>query len=67
MTLFLQSCILSITAAAGTELAEAYPSNAAIDSSPGKEVHDTFCSTFLPFLFTKKERGEFLKFEAFRE
>ncbi|KAL1105198.1 hypothetical protein V6Z11_D04G116900 [Gossypium hirsutum] len=34
------ACILCITAAAGTELADAYSSDTVIASSPGKEVHD---------------------------
>uniref|UniRef100_M1BT56 Unknow protein n=1 Tax=Solanum tuberosum TaxID=4113 RepID=M1BT56_SOLTU len=34
------TCILYITAAAGTELADAYSSDTVIASSPGKEVHD---------------------------
>ncbi|KAM0066935.1 putative photosystem antenna protein [Helianthus debilis subsp. tardiflorus] len=33
-------CILCITAAAGTELADAYSPDTVIASSPGKEVHD---------------------------
>ncbi|KAK2976946.1 hypothetical protein RJ640_028749 [Escallonia rubra] len=33
-------CTLCITAAAGTELADAYSPDTAIASSPGKEVHD---------------------------
>ncbi|KAK5769822.1 hypothetical protein PVK06_049995 [Gossypium arboreum] len=34
------ACILCITAAAGTELADAYSPDTVIASSPGKEVHD---------------------------
>ncbi|RWR98011.1 LOW QUALITY PROTEIN: hypothetical protein CKAN_02749800 [Cinnamomum micranthum f. kanehirae] len=34
------ACILCLTAAAGTELADAYSSDTVIASSPGKEVHD---------------------------
>ncbi|KAL4284181.1 hypothetical protein GQ457_16G020880 [Hibiscus cannabinus] len=34
------ACILCITAAAGTELADAYSPDSVIASSPGKEVHD---------------------------
>ncbi|TYH91261.1 hypothetical protein ES332_A13G105300v1 [Gossypium tomentosum] len=34
------ACILCITAAAGTELADAYSLDTVIASSPGKEVHD---------------------------
>ncbi|GJV81139.1 hypothetical protein Tco_1517009 [Tanacetum coccineum] len=34
------ACILCITAAAGTELADAYSPNIVIASSPGKEVYD---------------------------
>ncbi|KAK8584184.1 hypothetical protein V6N12_068431 [Hibiscus sabdariffa] len=34
------ACILCITAAAGTELADAYSLDSVIASSPGKEVHD---------------------------
>uniref|UniRef100_A0A3Q7ECL7 Uncharacterized protein n=1 Tax=Solanum lycopersicum TaxID=4081 RepID=A0A3Q7ECL7_SOLLC len=34
------ACILCITAAAGTELADAYSQDTVIASSPGKEVHD---------------------------
>ncbi|KAK5783687.1 hypothetical protein PVK06_038200 [Gossypium arboreum] len=34
------ACILCITAAAGTELADAYSPDIVIASSPGKEVHD---------------------------
>ncbi|KAG9438479.1 hypothetical protein H6P81_021572 [Aristolochia fimbriata] len=43
-TLYAQSfriaCILCLTAAAGTELADAYSSDTVIASSPRKEVHD---------------------------
>ncbi|KAA0059499.1 hypothetical protein E6C27_scaffold45462G00010 [Cucumis melo var. makuwa] len=35
-----KACILCITAAAGTELADAYSPDTVIASSPGKEVHD---------------------------
>ncbi|XP_038894069.1 uncharacterized protein LOC120082816 [Benincasa hispida] len=35
------ACILCITAAAGTELADAYSPDTVIVSSPGKEVHDS--------------------------
>ncbi|KAK9660071.1 hypothetical protein RND81_O198400 [Saponaria officinalis] len=34
------ACILCLTAAAGTELADAYSPDTVIASSPGKEVHD---------------------------
>ncbi|GKC98653.1 hypothetical protein Tco_1168928, partial [Tanacetum coccineum] len=34
------ACILCITAAAGTELADAYSPDTVIASSPGKEVYD---------------------------
>ena len=34
------ACILCLTAAAGTELADAYSPNTVIASSLGKEVHD---------------------------
>ncbi|CAA6675654.1 unnamed protein product [Spirodela intermedia] len=34
------ACILCLTAAAGTELADAYSSDTVIASSPRKEVHD---------------------------
>ncbi|KAK8972892.1 hypothetical protein V6N11_057398 [Hibiscus sabdariffa] len=34
------ACILCITAAAGTELADAYSPDSVIASSPGKKVHD---------------------------
>ncbi|KAL5178920.1 hypothetical protein HKD37_01G000333 [Glycine soja] len=34
------TCILCLTAAAGTELADAYSPYTVIASSPGKEVHD---------------------------
>ncbi|KAL8254026.1 hypothetical protein R6Q59_032247 [Mikania micrantha] len=34
------TCILCITAAVGTELADAYSPDTVIASSPGKEVHD---------------------------
>ncbi|KAD7117004.1 hypothetical protein E3N88_04272 [Mikania micrantha] len=34
------ACILCITAAAGTELADAYSPDTVIASTPGKEVHD---------------------------
>ncbi|KAJ8425433.1 hypothetical protein Cgig2_032233 [Carnegiea gigantea] len=39
------ACILCLTAAAGTELADAYSPDTVIASSPGKEVHDpwAFC------------------------
>ncbi|KAF3619397.1 hypothetical protein FXO38_26676 [Capsicum annuum] len=36
------ACILCITAAAGTELADAYSPDTIIASSPGKEVHDSW-------------------------
>ncbi|MBA0561023.1 hypothetical protein Golob_017883 [Gossypium lobatum] len=36
------ACILSITAAAGTKLADAYSPNIVIASSPGKEVYDSW-------------------------
>eukprot|EP01018_Ginkgo_biloba_P012457 Gb_11368 [translate_table: standard] len=36
------ACILCLTAATGTELADAYSSDTVITSSPGKEVHDSW-------------------------
>ncbi|KAI5382381.1 hypothetical protein KIW84_MT0031 (mitochondrion) [Lathyrus oleraceus] len=39
------ACILCLTAAAGTELADAYSPNPVIFAPPGKEVHDPGAST----------------------
>ncbi|KAL8524882.1 hypothetical protein ACS0TY_014486 [Phlomoides rotata] len=41
------ACILCLTAAAGTELADAYSPDTVIASSPGKEVHDPW-AFYLP-------------------
>ncbi|PPR92190.1 hypothetical protein GOBAR_AA28481 [Gossypium barbadense] len=55
------ACILCITAAAGTELADAYSPDTVIASSPGKEVHDPWAF----YLHTALLRKAFTHCEKF--
>ncbi|RVW60053.1 Retrovirus-related Pol polyprotein from transposon 17.6 [Vitis vinifera] len=58
------ACILCITAAAGTELADAYSPDTVIASSPGKEVHDPWAFYLHACSQNSRERKVGVRFQG---